>query len=146
MDMDLDSSVAIPGTSASVPSSMAAPISLSASSKSNLIATYEPFVPAKPKNRKNRKPLHELALINEFPSLGEVPTPYKSFYLVKSSTGMNLTEIDVISANNQLERQLRGKPKSISELRSGDLLVEVASRSQGEALLSSRVWQVAQYK
>lgn len=131
-EMDTDSPMVVPATSASVQTSTNPPHS--STSTSGSFVTLEPFIPSQ--RRRRRRRLHELVEPNSSPTPGETAVaPHKSFFVVTSSTGRNLAEIDVIAANAQLERLLRGKPKSISELRSGDLLVEVSSKAQGDALL-----------
>ena len=48
-----------------------------------------------------------------------------------------MNRIDAIRANYDLERGLRGIPKKVSELRSGSLLIEVATLDQ-----STRIKQI----
>ena len=55
---------------------------------------------------------------------------YKKFYTIKSNSGRNLAEINVIRANKHMENILKGKPKKITELRDGSLLVEVLNEQQ----------------
>ena len=50
--------------------------------------------------------------------------------MIHANAGANLAEINVIKANKQMETILRGKPKKITELRGGSLLVEVKDEEQ----------------
>ena len=61
---------------------------------------------------------------------------YPRFYKISSVSGESLAEIDVIKANRQLESTIRGRPKKITELRTGQLLVEVATELQSHHISS----------
>ena len=55
---------------------------------------------------------------------------YKKFFIIRSTEGINLAEINVIKANKQLEAVLAGKPKKATKIRDGTLLIEVANERQ----------------
>ena len=56
----------------------------------------------------------------------------RSFFLIKSKSGNNLAETNVIKATKQLTNHLRGKPSKVTELRTGELLVEVAMKTKAK--------------
>ena len=59
---------------------------------------------------------------------------FKKYFLIKSKSGNNLAEINVIKANKELTNHLRGKPSKVTELRTGELLVEVANENQSQII------------
>ena len=59
---------------------------------------------------------------------------YKKFFTVKACNESNLAELDVIKANKELNKTLRGKPKRVSELRDGSLLIEVSNEEQSREI------------
>lgn len=59
---------------------------------------------------------------------------YKKFFTISSNSGCHLSGIDVIAANREIEKILKGKPTKITETRNGTLLVEVASLQQSKAI------------
>ena len=48
----------------------------------------------------------------------------------------NLANIDVIKANKQMSEQIKGKPRKVTELRDGSLLVEVSNEQQSKLIQS----------
>lgn len=58
------------------------------------------------------------------------------FYLITAKDRSNLAEIDSIAGNEDLQRHLKGSPKEISEMRSGQLLIEVMNRQQSNDIAS----------
>lgn len=75
----------------------------------------------KPKNR-NRKFHPGIDLLNK-------PPNYPRFFII-SGEDANLATIDTIRANEDLNKHLKGAPKTINERRDGTLSVEVASAEQ----------------
>ena len=63
---------------------------------------------------------------------------FTRFFVISSSleNKTNLTEIDSITGNDDLERHLQGKPKEVTELRGGQLLVEVTDARQSQKIVS----------
>jgi len=55
---------------------------------------------------------------------------FTKFFTIKAKNGSSLAEINVIAANKQMNRILGSKPRKVSELRDGSLLVEVANKQQ----------------
>ena len=55
---------------------------------------------------------------------------FKKFFIIKSSEGKNLAEINVIKTNKELQATLKGNPTKVTELRDGTLLTEVANERQ----------------
>ena len=55
---------------------------------------------------------------------------YKKFFNVKLEENLNLANINVIKANKQMTAQLKGRPKKVTELKDGSLLVKVNSEEQ----------------
>ena len=52
---------------------------------------------------------------------------YKNFFNIKSEENLNLANLNVIKANKQMTGQLKSRPKKVTELKDGGLLVEVNS-------------------
>ena len=63
---------------------------------------------------------------------------YKKYFTIQASSGENLSEIDVIKANKQMEGILKGKPKKVTELRNGTLFVEVSNKDQSNNIRSMK--------
>lgn len=82
------------------------------------------------RRRRNILRLHELT---------HQPTTYQpnfnKHFIISSKSGENLAEIDVVAANRELEAHIQGSPKRISELRSGQLLIEVKSEQQSRDIV-----------
>ena len=55
---------------------------------------------------------------------------YKKYFIIKATSGENLAEINVIKSYKYMTTELHGKPKLLSELRDGSLLVEVTNEEQ----------------
>ena len=53
-----------------------------------------------------------------------------SLPMIALVNGSNLSSIDTITGNKDLERKLTGAPRKITEMRDGNLLVEVSSEIQ----------------
>lgn len=110
--------------------------------------TLEPFVPASQSTRKGRgarrrrgTPLHH---IDSNPLDPILTTPdYDHFFTISTDSNVPLSDIDVIKANEQLEACLGGRPKKLTELRSGGLLVEVASLHQSQRILNLKTLDTA---
>ena len=84
------------------------------------------------KNYKQQKPRpHEVYKQNQ-KVLQDLFTEkyFKKFFIISSLEGKNLAEINVITANKQLQATLKGSPTKVTELRDGTLLVEVANEKQ----------------
>lgn len=64
------------------------------------------------------------------------PQLFDRFFTITSTGNRNLSEIDTILANEELESILGGSPRDIRELRSGGLAVEVRSAEQSRAILN----------
>lgn len=64
------------------------------------------------------------------------PQSFDRFFTVTSTGNRNLSEIDTVLANEELERTLGGPPREIRELRSGGLAVEIRSVEQSRAILN----------
>lgn len=100
--------------------------------------TYVTLAPYETNNR--RKNTKKLRRQNQQQNniLNQIATQpdYMKFYTISSVSGRNLSEINIIKANEELEACLGGSPKKVSELRNGALLVEVSSAVQGDALQS----------
>lgn len=102
------------------------------------LETLEPYEPqrtpwktkGKRQNRRNKLLEHEITSTLFSPKIEK----YKKFFIIKATDGTNLSEIDTITANEQLERTLHGPPQNITETRSGILKVEVKNRAQSAAL------------
>ena len=62
-----------------------------------------------------------------------VPRDFKKFFLVKATNDGNLSRIDVIRANRELEERLGGKPAKVTETRTGTLILEVRNELQSRA-------------
>lgn len=58
---------------------------------------------------------------------------FKKFFIVKARNTDNLSRIDVIRANKDIETRLGGKPAKITETRSGTLILEVRNEQQSRA-------------
>ena len=50
---------------------------------------------------------------------------YKRIFSIKANNECNLANINVIRANKQMSVQIKGKPRKVTKLRDGSLLVEV---------------------
>ena len=86
----------------------------------SLISTLEPYTYSR-RNRRNRT-------INlQFNPMPFNETHYKKFFVIKLSSEGDLRNIDIISANKELERQLGGRPERITELNNGTFLIEVTN-------------------
>jgi len=103
---------------------------------SNNSFTLEPYVPAsrgrrgRGRNTRQRTWQHAPNLFNPGNMLHE-QVNFKKFFVVSDPTGDSLiSKIDTITANNQLEEQLRGAPEKVTELRSGSLLIKVKTLDQ----------------
>ena len=98
---------------------------------SSQVLTYEPYEPSSQNRRNKNKPRYQ-----EYPQqrLSNHEQSSPRYYTIRTTTGSNLSEIDTIRANEDLEKCIGGKPKRISELRSGSLLIEVANAAQGGAI------------
>ena len=85
--------------------------------------------------RTNRQKPHEKSETNQR-ILAEMfsAKQFKKYFLIKSKSGNNLADINVIKANKQLTNHLRGKPSKVTELRTGELLVEVADENQSQII------------
>ena len=92
--------------------------------------TLEPYVlPRTSKGRSNQnKNLNDKQKFeNEFGTKN-----YIRYFTITATSGENLAEIDVIKGNEDLERYLNGSPNKITELRSGQLLIEVRNEQQSK--------------
>ena len=55
---------------------------------------------------------------------------YKRYFKIQANEERNLANINVIKANKQMTTHLNGKPKKVTEIRDGSLLVKVNSKQQ----------------
>ena len=63
---------------------------------------------------------------------------YKKYFIIRATSGENLAEINVIKAYKYMTTELHGKPKRVSELRDGSLLVEVMNEEQSSLITNIR--------
>ena len=102
--------------------------------------TLEPYEPQKLNTRRlQRRRNRANVYANElFLNQANKKEDFKVYYTITAKDGIKLMDkIDAIRANYDLERGLRGSPKKVSELRSGSLLIEVATLDQ-----STRIKQI----
>jgi len=59
---------------------------------------------------------------------------FKRFFQITPNGDTNLSMIDTIRANNDLEVKLGGEPKKVTETRDGSLLVEVKNETQSQRI------------
>lgn len=99
-------------------------------SEDRTYATLKPYQKPRAKRNRNRRPAIHL-ITETFPSL-ENPTieNFTKYFCITSDSGKNLSEINVIKANKEIERLLGAPPKSITETRAGHLIIEVRNRNQ----------------
>ena len=101
--------------------------------------TLEPFIPASLSTRRGRGARRKRGpVLQDLPTLSNFQntTPdYDRFFIISATNGINLSEIDVIKANTELETCLGGSPKKLTELKSGGLLLEVTSLQQSQRIL-----------
>ena len=64
---------------------------------------------------------------------------YKKFFTISSTNGSSLAELDTMQASQELARILKGYPIAVTEIRDGDLLVEVANEEQSYRILNTKV-------
>lgn len=119
---------------------------LTATGSSDTIATLEPFEmrsTSQPGARRRRggRRLHEFAQRQHETFQQNLifdnnirSQDFKKYYTVSAKTGENLSEINVIKANKDLEKKLDGPPQKITETRTGELLIEVKNKKQGDLL------------
>ena len=109
------------------------------------IETLEPYQPPRGQNNSRgrgnrgrriyRNQNNSNRTMPSFPPLTPETTDTKRFFIIEGPENTKLwMDIDTISANQELIRALRGKPKRVSELREGDLLVEVANKEQSDRI------------
>lgn len=89
----------------------------------------------KPKNNKRQLRPHEVYQRQVYADLFTTPD-YRKFYVIQSISGESLAEIHMLKANAAIVSALNGKPKRISPLRDGKLLVEVSSYEQSQKITS----------
>lgn len=109
------------------------PKSTNISNHDNL--TLQPFVPRKitraPSDRRRGQGNQRRRTVHHDNQLQRpVPRDFRKFFLVRASDGGNLSRIDVIRANREIETQLDGKPFKISETRTGTLILEIRNEAQ----------------
>ena len=69
------------------------------------------------------------------PLIKETNHDHKRFFLIQSSESRELwKEIDTLVANKELEKCLKGTPSKVTELRNGDLLVQVTNADQSQRI------------
>jgi len=61
---------------------------------------------------------------------------YKRFFTIMSNNAENMSTIDTMKANRDLETKIGGSPKKVSELRNGSLLVEVNNEQQSKRIVN----------
>jgi hypothetical protein len=108
------------------------------------IETLEPYQPSRNRGRdrghNGRRPRPGRREPNfptpAFPPLGHErhEADFKKFFYISSPSDVNLSSINVIKANDEIERAIQGRPKNINEVRSGQLIVEVSNRAQSQAI------------
>ena len=80
--------------------------------------------------KRNRRPnLHRTLECNTL-HMGNASENYPRFFTITSATGVKLSDINVIKANKEIERTIRGTPRSITETRAGHLILEVKTKEQ----------------
>ena len=73
-----------------------------------------------------------------FPSLNEENKTFKRFFVMKDQNGEQLwPKLDIIRANDELTKTLKGDPKKITELKDGSILIETQNSEQ-----STRIQQI----
>ena len=102
-------------------------------------ATLEPYNPTLGRgtyrNKNSTRRPHQA--YKEHLSLDKIFAPdfYKKFYVMKAINEINLwKEVDVIAANKELEKYIKGTPKRITELKSGAILIEVSNKEQANKI------------
>lgn len=80
--------------------------------------------------RRNRRPALHRAPENETFPRANIQERFTKFFTITSESGVRLSDINVIKANREIEKQLGGSPQSITETRTGFLIVEVRTREQ----------------
>ena len=126
----------------SIGSSSQPPLPSSDPGELRTLETLEPFEPTwqnarRRTNRRRNRPQNLFQRSNDI-FLQSKPQSFKKHYIVKADSGENLSEVDTIAANRELETCIGGKPKKIIETRAGHLLIEVASPKQSLAILNLR--------
>ena len=87
------------------------------------------------RRRTNQNRNNSNRIVPSYPPLVPETTDTKRFFIIKGPENVKLwMDIDTISANQELIKSLRGRPKRVSELRGGDILVEVASKEQSDRI------------
>jgi hypothetical protein len=106
--------------------------------KTTVIPTLQPYEPPSASrgrtNRNNRRPDRGGRSRLDFDQLFGPARDFARFHCVTAVSGENLAEIDTIKASDDLEKCLGGSPRKVVELRSGQLLVEVNSEEQLNAI------------
>ena len=106
--------------------------------KENIKNTYEGRTTYNQRRNQRMRP-HERRKQNEniLENLFK-PKNFTKFFIIKAKNDEeNLAEIDIIRANQQLTHTLKGsKPKKVSELKNGSLLVEVANEEQSNNIIN----------
>jgi len=59
---------------------------------------------------------------------------FTKFFTITADSGRNMAEIDVIKANEELEKALSGSPNRINETKNGHLLIETRNEEQSKAI------------
>ena len=74
-------------------------------------------------------------LIPSYPSLTPEIIDNKRFFILEGPEETKLwKEIDVIPANKDLRKALKGRPKRVNELKNGNILVEVENKEQSDRI------------
>lgn len=58
------------------------------------------------------------------------------YFIISANDDSNLSEIDSIIGNEELEKHIKGTPKNITELKGGKLLIEVSNKEQASLITS----------
>lgn len=92
----------------------------------------EPYVfPASRRGRRNNR---KGSIPNKqnwiSPTAAALTSDFRVFFTIKAQDDGNLSRIDSIRANKEIERKLGGKPYKISETRTGELTMELRSGAQ----------------
>ena len=86
----------------------------------------------------NFRPLATNKQLEEYSSMYQLESYFDRYFTITAVNQRNLSEIDTIKANEELEGQIGGTPNNIKELRSGALLVEVRNKTQSDNITKLR--------
>ena len=90
----------------------------------------------KARRRRNRLKPHEIHQQNQscFENLFK-PKHYLKFFIIRSNENTNLDDLHMLKSNSQITKLIGGKPKRITCLRDGTLLIEVDNEHQSNEIV-----------